>query len=249
MNELKIISIPGIPEIQPGDDITRILVDASIAADIAIEDNDIIVVAQKIVSKSEGRIVKRKDITPSTKAKQFAEAYHLDPYKVTLILEESQEIVRHREDLFICETKHGFVCANAGIDQSNVQSDCFLLLPIDSDASALQMKKRILDMIQRDVAIIISDSFGQPWRNGVRNYAIGIAGINALRSYIDQTDSHNNILSMTEVAIVDELAAAAELVSGKLLQMPVTIIKGYDYEAANGTIKDIIRAKEMDLFH
>lgn len=197
-----------------------------------ILDNDIIVVAQKVISKAEGRLVDLNNIVPSQKANKISKIHDKDPRLIELILQESLEVLKISKQHLIVETKHGFICANAGIDKSNVsmEDSLVLLLPENPDLSAAKLRKNFYDLLQKNVAIIISDTFGRPFRNGQTNIAIGIAGINAIKSYIGETDDFGKILKVTEIAIVDELAGAAELVMGKVSRVPAAIIRGYNSE-------------------
>ena len=224
-----------------------------------IYNNDIIVIAQKIISKSENRFFNLKDVIPSKKALEIFSIHEKDPRLIELILRESSDIIKVTNKTLIVETKYGFICANAGIDQSNVSYDTegVLLLPENPDESANKIRKFIYNKIKKNVSIIISDTFGRPFRKGQTNVAIGIAGITPLKSYIGLKDSFGKILKVTEIAIVDELASAAELVMGKTLGVPVAIIRGYEHESqklysedefGNFSIKTIFREKNQDLF-
>ncbi len=223
-------------------------------------DNDILVIAQKIISKSENRIFFLKDVIPSKRALKIASIHEKDPRLIELILRESVNIIRLTNKNLIVETRYGFICANAGIDQSNVsfEKDAVLLLPENPDESAKKIRKYIYDTVKKNVSIIISDTFGRPFRKGQTNIAIGIAGICPLRSYIGLKDTFGRVLKVTEIAIVDELASSAELVMGKTLEVPVAIIRGFDYNALdlNPINKDhtdvsvtlLFRDKSQDLF-
>lgn len=212
---------------------------------------DIVVIAQKIVSKAEGRIVPLSSLTPSAKAIQLAKVYKKDARVLELILRHSKNIVKIANGVIISETKHGFVCANAGIDQSNIikSNENALLLPDDPDASANQIMNMLREKTNREVAVIIADSFGRPFRNGQTNVAIGIAGLNAIKSYIGEDDMFGKKLKVTEIAVVDELASAAELVMGKSKGIPVAIVRGFDFVMSKkASINELIRAREKDLF-
>jgi coenzyme F420-0:L-glutamate ligase / coenzyme F420-1:gamma-L-glutamate ligase len=212
---------------------------------------DIVVIAQKIVSKAEGRIVPLSSLTPSAKAIRLAKVYKKDARVLELILRHSKNIVKIANGVIISETKHGFVCANAGIDQSNIikSNENALLLPDDPDASANQIMNMLREKTNREVAVIIADSFGRPFRNGQTNVAIGIAGLNAIKSYIGEDDMFGKKLKVTEIAVVDELASAAELVMGKSKGIPVAIVRGFVFVMSKkASINELIRATEKDLF-
>ncbi len=240
--KLEIIPIRLDIEFEQGIDIAKVVLDA-----IELYDKDIIVIAHKIVSKVEGRIIKLDSIKPSALAFEIAKANNKDPKIVEVILNESKEIVRAKNGIIIAETRHGFICANAGIDISNVK-DGIALLPLDPDRSAYNIRKRIKEVSNKDVAVIISDTFGRPFREGQVNIAIGIAGLNPVKDYRGKYDMYGKELKVTNIAIADELASAAELVMNKSDKTPIAVIRGYDYEVSEGTIKALIRSKENDLF-
>jgi coenzyme F420-0:L-glutamate ligase/coenzyme F420-1:gamma-L-glutamate ligase len=231
MNEITIIPIKNFPEITEGDDLIELLIYCLENSTISIEENDIIVITQKIVSKSESRLRNLEDVT-------FEE----------LLAAESTEIIRKRGDLVIARTKHGFICANAGIDKSNIENGHALLLPIDPDKSASKYREQILARLQKKVAVIISDTFGRPWRVGQVNFAIGSSGIEPLVSYIGSTDTFENELNATEIAIIDEIASSAELVMEKTLNIPIAILRGVNYRDSKNNAKDLIRKKDEDFF-
>lgn len=231
MNEITIIPIKNFPEITEGDDLIELLINCLKNSTISIEENDIIVITQKIVSKSESRLRNLEDVT-------FEE----------LLAAESTEIIRKRGDLVIARTKHGFICANAGIDKSNIENGHALLLPIDPDKSASKYREQIYARLQKKVAVIISDTFGRPWRVGQVNFAIGSSGIEPLVSYIGSTDTFENELNATEIAIIDEIASSAELVMEKTLNIPIAILRGVNYRDSKNNAKDLIRKKDEDFF-
>ena len=231
MNEITIIPIKNFPEITEGDDLIELLINCLENSTISIEENDIIVITQKIVSKSESRLRNLEDVT-------FEE----------LLAAESTEIIRKRGDLVIARTKHGFICANAGIDKSNIENGHALLLPIDPDRSASKYREQIYAKLQKKVAVIISDTFGRPWRVGQVNFAIGSSGIEPLVSYIGSTDTFENELNATEIAIIDEIASSAELVMEKTLNIPIAILRGVNYRDSKNNAKDLIRKKDEDFF-
>lgn len=216
---------------------------------IEIQDSDILVVTHKIVSKAEGRIVDLASIKPSTKAISMAKEHDKDPRVMELILMESTQILRAKNGIIISETKHGFVCANAGVDQSNVEGDTAVLLPVAPDESAGRIQEAVKKKIGKEIAVIITDTFGRSFRNGQTNVAIGVAGINPIKSYIGTYDMYGRKLRVTEIAVADEIASAAELVMGKAEGTPVAIVRGYIFEKVSKTsVKSLLRAKERDLF-
>ena len=231
MNEITIIPVKNFPEINAGDDLIELLINTLEDSNKSIEENDIIVLTQKIVSKSESRLRNLEDTS-------FEE----------LLAEESTEIIRKRGDLVIARTKHGFICANAGIDKSNIENGHALLLPIDPDRSAGKYREQIYKRLQKKVAVIISDTFGRAWRVGQVNFAIGSSGIEPLVSYIGSTDTFENELNATEIAIIDEIASSAELVMEKTLNIPIAILRGVNYRDSKNNAKDIIRKKDEDFF-
>ncbi|RMF32198.1 MAG: coenzyme F420-0:L-glutamate ligase [Candidatus Nitrosothermus koennekii] len=239
---MKVIPLKLEIEFKEGMDIAKIITDF-----YDLNDKDIIVIAHKIVSKAEGRIVSLDSIKPSQKALELAKKHDKDPKVVEVILEEAKDIVRERDGIIITETRHGFICANSGVDRSNVK-DGLVLLPLDPDRSAYNIRKRIKELTNKEVAVIISDTFGRPFREGQVNIAIGVSGINPLKDYKGKKDIYGYELRVTNIAIADELASAAELVMNKSDKTPIAIIRGYDYEIADGSIKPLIRDKANDLF-
>ena len=214
-----------------------------------IQDDDILVVTHKIVSKAEGRIVDLASVKPSTKAIRMAEEHDKDPRVMELILNESTQILRAKNGIIISETKHGFVCANAGVDQSNVEGDTAVLLPVAPDESASRLQDAVKKNVGKEIAVVITDTFGRTFRNGQTNVAIGIAGINPIKSYIGTYDMYGRKLRVTEIAVADEIASAAELVMGKAEGTPVAIIRGYNFEkTSKSSVKSLLRAKERDIF-
>ena len=246
--EVRIIPLPGLPEIREGDDLPALILKAAEAGP-GIEAGDVVVVAQKIVSKAEGRVVPLDSVTPSPDAARLAVETEKDPRLVELILRESNRIVRQSGPILITETKHGFVCANAGIDASNVGPEGLVsLLPEDPDRSAGAIRDAIRRRSGADVAVIITDTFGRPWREGHTNVAIGAAGMRPFADYVGQTDPHGYELRVSTLAVADELAAAAELVHGKLEGVPVALIRGYAYPRGEGSAQELVREAEKDLF-
>tara|TARA_X000001036_G_scaffold198920_1_gene187164 strand:- start:1830 stop:2528 length:699 start_codon:yes stop_codon:yes gene_type:complete len=231
MNEVRIIPIQGIPEIKVNDNLAEITFDILSQSEVGIKKNDIFVVTQKIVSKSEGM---ERDLSIFN----FEE----------LLQNESKKIIRKRGDLVIAKTKHGFICANAGIDKSNVKQNTALLLPEDPNKSANKFRKKFESLANLPIAVIISDTFGRAWRKGQVNFAIGSSGINPIDSYIGEIDSFNNELNATEIAVIDELASAAELVMKKTIDIPISIIRGYDYQNSKLNAQELIRDDNEDFF-
>ena len=246
--EVRVIPLTGLPEVQQGDDLAAFILDGARAGP-GIEAGDVVVVTQKIVSKAEGRVVSLEDVTPSAEAERLGVATEKDPRLVELILRESNRVVRQRGPVLITETKHGFVCANAGIDASNVGREGLVsLLPEDPDHSAAAIRGALRERIGADVAVIITDTFGRPWREGHTNVAIGLAGMLPFVDYVGQFDPHGYELRVSTVAVADELAAAAELVHGKLEAVPVAIVRGYAYPRGEGSARELVREAGKDLF-
>ncbi len=246
--EVRVIGVPGIPEVHAGDDLPAMIANAARAAG-GVEGGDVLVVTQKVVSKAEGRIVDLAAVTPGAFARQIAAQWEKDARQVEVVLAETKRIVRMGHGVMICETHHGFICANAGVDASNVEkTGTVCLLPVDSDASARRIRDAIESAFGVRAAVIVSDSFGRPWREGIVNFAIGCAGIAPLVDYTGQHDPAGYELRVTAMAVVDELAAAAELVHGKLARVPVAIIRGAEYTPGEGAIAGLIRDAEKDLF-
>ena len=231
MSEIRIIPVEGIPEIKVDDNLAEITFDVLNKSEIGIEKNDIFIVTQKIVSKSEGM---ERDLSNY----EFEE----------LLQSESKKIIRKRGDLVIAKTHHGFICANAGIDRSNVKKNSALLLPEDPNKSADKFRKRFESLANLPIAVIISDTFGRAWRKGQVNFAIGSSGISPLDSYIGKLDSFDNELNATEIAVIDELASAAELVMKKTIDIPIAIIRGADYKSSKLNANELIREDNEDFF-
>ncbi len=240
---MQVIPVKIEKEIQLDDDLVKL-----ISNSIEILEGDILIVAQKIISKQEGRIVDLSTIQPSLLAQGLSSQYQKDPRIVELILSESKKIVRMEHGVIIVETNNGFICANAGIDESNVKDGFATLLPTDSDLSAQKLQNKIKQILGKDVSIIISDTFGRPFRMGQTNCAIGISGINPILDYTGSSDVFGNILRVTAIAIADELCSAAELVMEKTKKCPVAIIRDYQYQKGNKTIQELIRSENEDLF-
>ncbi len=246
---IQITSIRISDDIRLYNDLSAVILEAIADSQIEIQNDDILVVTHKIVSKAEGRIVDLARIKPSTKAIRMAKEHDKDPRVMELILKESIQILRAKNGIIISETKHGFVCANAGVDQSNVKGDMAVLLPVAPDESASRIQDAVKKKIGKEIAVIITDTFGRTFRNAQTNVAIGIAGINPIKSYIGTYDMYGRKLRVTEIAVADEIASAAELVMGKAEGTPVAIVRGYSFEKASKTsVKSLLRAKERDLF-
>jgi coenzyme F420-0:L-glutamate ligase/coenzyme F420-1:gamma-L-glutamate ligase len=234
--------------VQAGDDVAALIIEAAKEGP-GILAGDVLIVTQKIVSKAEGRVVALGAVVPSVEAERLALTTDKDPRLVELILRESREIVRQSGPILITETRQGFICANAGIDASNVGPEgTVCLLPEDPDRSSRQLREAIWDVSRTDVAVVISDTFGRAWREGHTNVAIGIAGMLPFADYVGQTDSFGYELRVSTLCVADELAAAAELVMNKLDSVPVAIIRGYPYPPGEGSARDIVRPRERDLF-
>ena len=249
ISEVRILSVPGIPIIVPGDDLAGLIQQAAENASLAMQDGDIVVVTQKIVSKAEDCLVSLADVTPSPLAEQFAGQWDKDARQVEVVLQASRRIVKMDRGVIIAETHHGFICANAGVDRSNMEGDDVVaVLPPDPDASARAIRDRLREQMGVDVAVIISDTFGRPWREGLVNVAIGLAGMQANVDYTGQYDAQGYELKVTALSVADELAAAAELVMNKLDNVPVAVIRGYDYPRGDGDLSQLIRDPERDLF-
>lgn len=225
--ELRMIGLPGIPEVVPGDDLADLIAASLARAQLTLEPGDILVVTHKIVSKSEGCLVRLPDIEPSPMALAWATQYGKDARQVEVVLRESKRIVRMDRGVLIAETHHGFVCANAGVDASNVAAETVCVLPRNPDASAAKLRDELGARFGSAPGVIVSDSFGRPWRNGIVNVAVGVAGLAPLSDYRGQHDAAGYELHVSVLAVADELAAAAELVMNKLDARPVVLIRGY----------------------
>jgi coenzyme F420-0:L-glutamate ligase/coenzyme F420-1:gamma-L-glutamate ligase len=240
--------VRGIPEVRQGDDLAALVVEAAAAQGTPLATGDVAVVSQKVVSKAEGRVVRLAEITPSPFALEVGRSLKKDPRLVEVILRESRRIVRMDRGILITETHHGQVCANAGVDQSNAGAGWVSLLPEDPDASARGLVERFRALAGVDVAVIVADTFGRPWREGLQNVAIGVAGMRPLRSYLGVPDVHGYVLQATVLAVADELASAAELVMGKLDGVPVALVRGYAYTPGAGSARELLRDPALDLF-
>jgi coenzyme F420-0:L-glutamate ligase/coenzyme F420-1:gamma-L-glutamate ligase len=243
---IRIWGLEGIPEIKPGDDLCRSIV--SSLGEYRVERGILFVVAQKVISKAEGRIVQLDSVVPSTTALEWAAKYNKDARMVEVVFREARRIVRMDRGVLIVETHHGFVCANAGVDVSNAPKGTVILLPADPDLSAAKLRAELEQALKAQIAVIISDTFGRPWRQGLTNIALGAAGFSPVIDYRGQLDSYGRSLQSTVLAVADELAAAAELVMGKTLGIPVAVVEGFQFTPASGSARELIRPPEEDLF-
>ena len=246
--ELRIIGIGEIGEVSPGDDLLAAIQRGLVASAVQLMPGDILVVTHKIVSKAEGRLVDLGTVEPSPFAVQWSERYGKDPRQTEVVLREATRIVRMDRGVIIAETRHGFVCANAGVDASNVGGDTVCLLPLDPDESARKLALGLEQSVGFAVPVIITDSFGRPWRDGVVNVAIGVAGLEPLADYRGQRDPYGYLMSASVMAVGDELAAAAELAMGKVDQRPVAIVRGYVWQPGDGAGKQLVMRPERDMF-
>jgi coenzyme F420-0:L-glutamate ligase / coenzyme F420-1:gamma-L-glutamate ligase len=243
---LEVLGVEGFPEVRPGDDLAR-MISGAVAEELRT--GDILVVTHKIVSKAEGRLVDLRTVEPSALAKGYATRYGKDPRQIEVVLRESRRIVRMDRGIVISETHHGFVCANAGVDASNVPGDdTVCLLPVDPDTSAARLRDALAEDAGVEVAVVISDSFGRAWRHGITDVAIGVAGMDPVADYRGQRDPHGYPMEASVLAVADELAAAAELVMGKTDGIPIAIVRGYPYSPAPGSSKDLLMPPERDMF-
>lgn len=247
---IELVALDGIGEVVPGDDLALHVARAVEHSDVSLADEDVLVVTQKIVSKAEGRLVELASVEPSDLARSWAERWGKDPRQVELVLRESAEIVRMGPGgLIISRTRHGLVCANAGVDVSNVGGgDVASLLPLDPDASARRLREGIRMRLDVSPAIVISDSFGRPWRNGIVNVAIGSAGLEALLDLRGQPDAAGREMQGTVIAVADELTSAADLAGGKVEQRPVVLVRGYGWRPSDAGASVLVMERERDLF-
>jgi coenzyme F420-0:L-glutamate ligase/coenzyme F420-1:gamma-L-glutamate ligase len=241
VTELTISPVSGLPELRAGDDLASMIVERA-----QLEDGDVLVVAQKAISKTEGRIVRLDEVEPSAQARELAG--DRDPRRIEVVLREAQRVVRTRGSLVIAETRHGFICASSGVDASNTpEPGTLVLLPLDPDASSARLRTAVRDLAGRDVGVIVSDSFGRPWRQGTTDVAIGAAGVEVLRDMKGERDPIGHELRSTVIAIADEMAGAAELVMGKLDRTPVAVVRGLD-ATGEGAARDLVMPAERNLF-
>jgi coenzyme F420-0:L-glutamate ligase/coenzyme F420-1:gamma-L-glutamate ligase len=247
--EIRILPLPVTGEIYPGDSLAEKILAAAKQLRIRLQDRDILVVKHKIVSKAEGALVALSNINPSPASQKWARRYRLDARVTELALRESARVVRRERGVIITETRHGFICANSGVDVSNVDGGRqAALLPKDPDRSAARLRLALKKSLGIEIAVIVSDSFGRAWREGLTEAAIGVAGMRPLVDYRGRRDPHGYKLHASIDAVADELACAAGLVCGKLAGTPACIIRGFDYRAGNGTAREMIRPAKYDLF-
>ena len=247
--EFRVIGVTGMPMVASGDDLARQIVEAAAAQGTPVAAGDIVVVTQRVVSKSEGRVYPLDDFVPSPFALEYATRSDKDPRIVEAVLRESKRIIRQAGPVLITETRHGLKMANSGVDASNVGGmDLVCLLPVDPDASCRGIRDAIRARAGVEVAVVMTDTFGRPWRLGQTNVAIGVAGMKPMRDYIGMTDLDGHVLRVTLICVADEIAGAAEMVMGKLDAIPVAIVRGYTYEAGEGSAAEIVREQLLDLF-
>ena len=247
--EARFIGITGMPMVQSGDDLAAQIFEAAAAQGTPLEADDVLVVTQRVVSKAEGRVLPLDAFEPSPFALQWAERWGHDARQVEAVLRESTRIVRQARGVLITETRHGFICANAGVDASNVGGeDLVCLLPIDPDASAAALREAARARLGVDIAVIITDTFGRTWREGQTNVAIGLAGMHATRSYEGVNDLDGRPMRVTMPATADEIAAASGLVMEKVAAVPAAIARGVEYVRGEGTARELVRPFERDLF-
>jgi coenzyme F420-0:L-glutamate ligase/coenzyme F420-1:gamma-L-glutamate ligase len=245
LSTLRVIGLEGIPEVRPEDDLAALIATAAERAG-CLEEGDVVVVAHKVVSKAEGRVVRLDDVEPSAHARELAGDE--DPRRLEVILREAARVVRTRPPLVIAETRHGFVCASAGVDSSNApETNTVVLLPLDPDVSAERLRSRLAELTGVAVGVVVTDSFGRAWRQGTTDVAVGVAGVRALFDLRGERDRTGYELHATQIALADEIAGAAELVMGKTTQVPAAIVRGLDV-AGNGSARDLVMPADRDLF-
>ena len=252
---MQVFALPPLPEVRPGDDLAGLIVAAwqsAIAEDAALapRESDVLVVTQKVVSKAEGRVVDLNTVTPRSAAVEFAARWDRDPRQVEVVLRESTDVLRMERGIIVSRTSHGFVCANAGVDASNTGADDVVtLLPVDPDASARRLRDRFGEAFGVAPAVVISDSFGRPWRFGIVDVALGVAGFVPLDDMRGQSDADGRQMNATIVAVADQIASAAELVTGKTARLPLALVRGATLPEGDGSIVgDVVMPVEMDLF-
>jgi len=249
MRSVTFSAIEGIPLVHKGDDLARLLAGAIEKTGLKLQSGDIVVVCQKVISKAEGRVVDLKTIAPSEFANNLAKRWEKDPRAVELVLRQTNRIVRNDRAVIIVETGQGWVCANAGVDESNsLTDDSAILLPEDPDASATRIRAGLKNLCGLDIAVLVTDTFGRPWRDGLTEICLGIAGMNPILDLRGTTDLGGRELQHTVVAIADELAAAAGLLMEKAAAIPAVLVRGYAYQPFDGSAKVLIRPAEADLF-
>jgi coenzyme F420-0:L-glutamate ligase/coenzyme F420-1:gamma-L-glutamate ligase len=246
--DLHVFAVPGLPDITPGADLAALIGGATARGDRGVEPGDVFVVAQKIVSKAEGSLVRLAEVVPSPRAREWAAAHGKDPRVIEVIFGQSRRIVRMQRGILIAETHHGFVCANAGVDASNVTPGFVTVLPRDPDASAERLRVELAAQYGSPVAVIIADTFGRPWREGAVNVALGVAGLRPLVDYRGCLDPYGRRLESTVTALADELASAAEIVMRKTARTPVAIVRGAGEWRGDGSGRELLRDASRDLF-
>ena len=246
MKGIELVPVGGFPEVRPGDDLGALVAEA---VEAILRSGDVLVVTHKVMSKAEGRLVDLGTVEPSALAKGYAVRWGKDPRQIEVVLRESRRVVRMDRGIIISETHHGFVCANAGVDASNVPGeDTVCLLPADPDASAARLRQALARRLGVEAPVVVSDSFGRAWRFGITDIAIGVSGMHPLADYRGRKDPHGFPLEASVLAIADELAAAAELVMGKTDGVPIAIVRGYAYGRNAGTGQDLLMPPERDMF-
>ncbi|MBI2888158.1 MAG: coenzyme F420-0:L-glutamate ligase [Chloroflexi bacterium] len=247
--ELRIIGLQTLPEVRQGDDLASLILEAAQREETGILSGDVVVVTQKVLSKAEGRIVDLAEVAPSPFALEIATRMEKDPRLVEVVFRESRRVVRMDQRLLVMETHHGYVCANAGVDHSNIPGDDMVsLLPLDPDGSAERIRRAFQERTGAETAVIISDTFGRPWREGTTEVAIGVAGMAPVESYIGLTDTAGHLLRTTAIAVADELASAAGLVMEKVSRVPVAIVRGFPFTPGAAGARSMVRPAERDLF-
>jgi coenzyme F420-0:L-glutamate ligase / coenzyme F420-1:gamma-L-glutamate ligase len=245
---IEVIPIPGVPEVRSGSDLGNLIFEGLRASDLSLKDDDVVVVKQKVVSKSEGQLVRLSDVVSGPRAKRLAKEQGKDERLVELILKESVRVVRAAHGVIITQTRHGFVCANSGVDQSNVGVGMVALLPKDPDKSARRIRDTLEKKSGAKLAVIVTDTFGRPWRLGQTDVAIGCSGIDPMVRYAGKKDRYGYELRVTEPAVVDEIASAGELAMGKLEGVPAAVVRGAKYAKGGKGIRSIIMPRRRDLF-
>jgi coenzyme F420-0:L-glutamate ligase / coenzyme F420-1:gamma-L-glutamate ligase len=246
---VELIGLGGVPDVRPGDDVAQLVLAAAAASDVTLAAGDILVVTHKVISKAEGRLVDLRAVEPSELARRIEREWGKDARYIEVVLRESVRIVRMARGLIISETAHGFVCANAGVDASNISGgDEVCLLPVDPDASAAALRAELERRAGVELAVIITDSFGRPWRNGITNVAVGVAGMAPFADYRGRPDDYGRVMSASIMAIADEVASAAELITGKVNRCPFVLVRGYPYEWRAGRAAELVMDASMDLF-
>jgi coenzyme F420-0:L-glutamate ligase/coenzyme F420-1:gamma-L-glutamate ligase len=248
MKKLEVFAIRGFPEVEAGADVAALFLQATEKSRVSVRSGDVLVIKQKVVSKAEGRLVWLDDVKPRAEAIRLAVEHGKDPKLVEVILGEAVRVVRAGHGVIITETRHGFVCANSGVDRSNVKDGYAVLLPLDPDASARRIRVSVEGATGKRVGVVVTDTFGRPWRKGQTDVAIGCSGIDALFSYRGRKDRYGYELRVTEPAVVDEIAGAAELATGKLTDIPAAIVRGATYTRGEAGARSIVMEKERDLF-